>query len=117
MNSKKITVRFTIKGDAPAEKLREIVEQQRARSAVTLSDGRALPALRSIPADRRMLSVAASRSMWRQRSARTSPRPHPGHRQHGPQDHVLRGPCPEPEHSRRDTVSPGVEAQPMRPVT
>ena len=27
MNSKKITVRFTIKGDAPAEKLREIVEQ------------------------------------------------------------------------------------------
>ena len=34
MNSKKITVRFTIKGDAPAEKLREIVEQPRARSAV-----------------------------------------------------------------------------------
>ena len=30
----KITVRFTIKGDAPAEKLREIVEQSRARSAV-----------------------------------------------------------------------------------
>jgi uncharacterized OsmC-like protein len=29
-----ITVRFTIKGDAPAEKLREIVEQSRARSAV-----------------------------------------------------------------------------------
>jgi len=30
----KITVRFTIKGDAPAGKLREIVEQSRARSAV-----------------------------------------------------------------------------------
>jgi uncharacterized OsmC-like protein len=30
----KITVRFTVKGDAPAEKLREIVEQSRARSAV-----------------------------------------------------------------------------------
>ena len=29
-----ITVRFTIKGDAPAETLREIVEQSRARSAV-----------------------------------------------------------------------------------
>jgi uncharacterized OsmC-like protein len=29
-----ITVRFTVKGDAPAEKLREIVEQSRARSAV-----------------------------------------------------------------------------------
>jgi uncharacterized OsmC-like protein len=29
-----ITVRFTIKGDAPAEKLREIAEQSRARSAV-----------------------------------------------------------------------------------
>jgi uncharacterized OsmC-like protein len=29
-----ITVRFTIKGDAPAGKLREIVEQSRARSAV-----------------------------------------------------------------------------------
>ncbi len=31
---KKIAVRFTVKGDAPAEKLREIVEQSRARSAV-----------------------------------------------------------------------------------
>ena len=30
----RITLRFTIKGDAPAEKLREIVEQSRARSAV-----------------------------------------------------------------------------------
>ena len=30
----KISVRFTVKGDAPAEKLREIVEQSRARSAV-----------------------------------------------------------------------------------
>jgi uncharacterized OsmC-like protein len=30
----RITVRFTIKGDAPAEQLREIVEQSRARSAV-----------------------------------------------------------------------------------
>ena len=30
----RITVWFTIKGDAPAEKLREIVEQSRARSAV-----------------------------------------------------------------------------------
>ena len=30
----RITVRLTIKGDAPAEKLREIVEQSRARSAV-----------------------------------------------------------------------------------
>ena len=30
----RITVRFSIKGDAPAEKLREIVEQSRARSAV-----------------------------------------------------------------------------------
>ena len=30
----KITVRFTVKGDAPAEKLRELVEQSRARSAV-----------------------------------------------------------------------------------
>jgi hypothetical protein len=30
----KTTVRFTIKGDAPAGKLREIVEQSRARSAV-----------------------------------------------------------------------------------
>jgi uncharacterized OsmC-like protein len=30
----RITVRFTIKGDAPAEKLREIVDQSRARSAV-----------------------------------------------------------------------------------
>jgi uncharacterized OsmC-like protein len=30
----RITVRFTIKGDAPAHKLREIVEQSRARSAV-----------------------------------------------------------------------------------
>jgi uncharacterized OsmC-like protein len=30
----KITVRFTVKGDAPAEMLREIVEQSRARSAV-----------------------------------------------------------------------------------
>jgi uncharacterized OsmC-like protein len=29
-----ITVRFTITGDAPAEKLREIVDQSRARSAV-----------------------------------------------------------------------------------
>ena len=29
-----IVVRFTVKGDAPAEKLREIVEQSRARSAV-----------------------------------------------------------------------------------
>jgi uncharacterized OsmC-like protein len=29
-----ITVHFTIKGDAPAEKLRELVEQSRARSAV-----------------------------------------------------------------------------------
>jgi len=29
-----ITVRFIVKGDAPAEKLREIVEQSRARSAV-----------------------------------------------------------------------------------
>jgi uncharacterized OsmC-like protein len=29
-----ITVRFTIKGDAPADKLRELVEQSRARSAV-----------------------------------------------------------------------------------
>ena len=30
----RITVRFSIKGDAPAEKLREIVEQSQARSAV-----------------------------------------------------------------------------------
>ncbi|HEX6567677.1 MAG TPA: OsmC family protein [Acidimicrobiales bacterium] len=29
-----IRVRFTVKGDAPAEKLRELVEQSRARSAV-----------------------------------------------------------------------------------
>ena len=29
-----ITVAFTVKGDAPAEKLRELVEQSRARSAV-----------------------------------------------------------------------------------
>jgi len=29
-----LTVRFTIKGDAPAHKLRELVEQSRARSAV-----------------------------------------------------------------------------------
>jgi uncharacterized OsmC-like protein len=29
-----ITVRFTIKGDAPAEKLRELLEQSQARSAV-----------------------------------------------------------------------------------
>lgn len=29
-----ITVRFDVKGDAPAEKLRELVEQSRARSAV-----------------------------------------------------------------------------------
>jgi uncharacterized OsmC-like protein len=29
-----ITVRFTVKGDAPAEKLRKLVEQSRARSAV-----------------------------------------------------------------------------------
>jgi uncharacterized OsmC-like protein len=29
-----ITVRFTIKGDAPADKLRELVEQSQARSAV-----------------------------------------------------------------------------------
>jgi uncharacterized OsmC-like protein len=29
-----ITVRFTIKGDAPADKLRELVEHSRARSAV-----------------------------------------------------------------------------------
>jgi uncharacterized OsmC-like protein len=29
-----ITVRFTIKGDAPAEKLRQLLEQSRARSAV-----------------------------------------------------------------------------------
>jgi uncharacterized OsmC-like protein len=29
-----ITVRFSIKGDAPAEKLRELVEQSRSRSAV-----------------------------------------------------------------------------------
>jgi uncharacterized OsmC-like protein len=29
-----ISVRFTVKGDAPAEKLREIVEQSRSRSAV-----------------------------------------------------------------------------------
>ena len=29
-----ITMRFTIKGDAPATKLRELVEQSRARSAV-----------------------------------------------------------------------------------
>jgi uncharacterized OsmC-like protein len=31
---RQITVRFTVKGDAPAETLREIVEQSRARSAV-----------------------------------------------------------------------------------
>jgi uncharacterized OsmC-like protein len=30
----RLTVRFTITGDAPAEKLRELVEQSRARSAV-----------------------------------------------------------------------------------
>ncbi len=30
----KITVRFTVEGDAPAEKLRALVEQSRARSAV-----------------------------------------------------------------------------------
>ncbi len=30
----KIRVNFTIKGDAPEEKLRQIVEQSRARSAV-----------------------------------------------------------------------------------
>jgi uncharacterized OsmC-like protein len=30
----RITVRFTIKGDAPAEKLRELLEQSQARSAV-----------------------------------------------------------------------------------
>src|SRR3954452_1617767 len=30
----KVAVRFTVRGDAPAEKLREIVEQSRARSAV-----------------------------------------------------------------------------------
>jgi uncharacterized OsmC-like protein len=30
----RIRVRFTVKGDAPAEKLREIVERSRARSAV-----------------------------------------------------------------------------------
>ena len=30
----RITVRFTIQGDAPADKLRELVEQSRARSAV-----------------------------------------------------------------------------------
>ena len=30
----RITVRFSVKGDAPAEKLREIVERSRARSAV-----------------------------------------------------------------------------------
>jgi uncharacterized OsmC-like protein len=29
-----ITVRFTVKGDAPAERLRELVDQSRARSAV-----------------------------------------------------------------------------------
>ncbi len=29
-----ITVRFTVRGDAPADKLRELVEQSRARSAV-----------------------------------------------------------------------------------
>ena len=29
-----ITVRFSVKGDAPAEKLRQLVEQSRARSAV-----------------------------------------------------------------------------------
>ena len=29
-----VVVRFTVKGDAPAEKLRQIVEQSRARSAV-----------------------------------------------------------------------------------
>ena len=29
-----VTVRFTVKGDAPADKLRQIVEQSRARSAV-----------------------------------------------------------------------------------
>ena len=29
-----ITVRFTVKGDAPAEKLRELLDQSRARSAV-----------------------------------------------------------------------------------
>jgi uncharacterized OsmC-like protein len=29
-----ITVRFTVQGDAPPEKLRELVEQARARSAV-----------------------------------------------------------------------------------
>jgi hypothetical protein len=29
-----MAVRFTVRGDAPAEKLREIVEQSRARSAV-----------------------------------------------------------------------------------
>jgi uncharacterized OsmC-like protein len=30
----RITVHFTIKGDAPSEKLRELLEQSRARSAV-----------------------------------------------------------------------------------
>jgi uncharacterized OsmC-like protein len=29
-----VTVRFTVKGDAPADKLRQLVEQSRARSAV-----------------------------------------------------------------------------------
>ena len=29
-----ITVRFTVKGDAPAEKLRELLAQSQARSAV-----------------------------------------------------------------------------------
>ena len=29
-----VTVRFTVKGDAPAHKLRELLEQSRARSAV-----------------------------------------------------------------------------------
>ena len=29
-----LTVRFTIKGDAPADKLRQLLEQSRARSAV-----------------------------------------------------------------------------------
>jgi hypothetical protein len=48
----KITVRFTIKGDAPAEKLREIVEQSRRYDS---------PQAR-IPGARR--SLACSTSIW-----------------------------------------------------
>src|SRR6478735_4932371 len=49
----KIKVRFTVRGDAPAEKLREIVEQSQARSAVfdVITNGGPVPSAGGVDLD------------------------------------------------------------------